>query len=425
MNMFLSTLLDVLRVVGWVLMIPIRLVLTVRRATTEASVSLLLIVIVSLNIVWGYPWTGMFAASLTMLVGGFIASTVFRPRAELDVSVPQLAVMGEPFPAEVYVKHHGPFPAFDVTVDRVASRFPSKTPVEICGPGFPLASLTPNDWTPSRLMMVCERRGVHALPPVRLLSTFPFCLFQSEQRTLCSSEIAIAPKSLPEDGDIGSKQFFDRVSRWAQSSFGGDSFDYAGSREYVVGMPVRRWDFRSWARLGRPIVREFQSPARQIANLIVDTSLDPSLDKVESHEQFEWMLRYVATAMEVCNREDIGAQLYVSSEPVDHLISRVERESVQRPLSLLPLATATVTERGIANNRIQHTLDQLLTGPALLFTTRDLTREQDLSLPSRATLIRVGTMPVQSDHSKRRSNPIATWSDHVEESMGTPRELAP
>ncbi len=64
----------------------------------------------------------------------------------------------------------------------------------------------------------------------------------------------------------------DAFGGWSHKLLSGDALDYTGSREYQVGMPVRRWDFTSWARLGRPIVREFQSPSIQLVTLIVDTS---------------------------------------------------------------------------------------------------------------------------------------------------------
>jgi uncharacterized protein (DUF58 family) len=49
--------------------------------------------------------------------------------------------------------------------------------------------------------------------------------------------------------------------------------DYFGSREYVPGMPVRRWDYSSWARLGQPVVRELADPQQPTAAIVVDTCL--------------------------------------------------------------------------------------------------------------------------------------------------------
>ncbi|MCG8648681.1 MAG: DUF58 domain-containing protein, partial [Pirellulales bacterium] len=59
---------------------PLWMFLSVRRSMTAASVSALLIGIITLNIVWGYPWTGMFSASLSMLTIGWIVNRLMHPR---------------------------------------------------------------------------------------------------------------------------------------------------------------------------------------------------------------------------------------------------------------------------------------------------------------------------------------------------------
>ena len=62
--------------------------------------------------------------------------------------------------------------------------------------------------------------------------------------------------------------------------------EYVGSREYRPGMPVRRWDFASWARLGHPAVREFSEGRDSLAVLVVDAlrrqPVDESLESVLS-----------------------------------------------------------------------------------------------------------------------------------------------
>ena len=51
----------------------------------------------------------------------------------------------------------------------------------------------------------------------------------------------------------------------------GESPEYIGNREYVSGEPIRRLDFRSWARLGKPVVREFHEEYYCRIALILDT----------------------------------------------------------------------------------------------------------------------------------------------------------
>ncbi len=46
-------------------------------------------------------------------------------------------------------------------------------------------------------------------------------------------------------------------------------------------MYVRRWDYSSWARTGKPIVREITEPPQSTACVFIDTTLDPR----PTHEQ--------------------------------------------------------------------------------------------------------------------------------------------
>jgi uncharacterized protein (DUF58 family) len=51
----------------------------------------------------------------------------------------------------------------------------------------------------------------------------------------------------------------------------GESPEYIGNREYVPGEPARRLDFRSWARTGTPVVREYQEEYYCRIALLLDT----------------------------------------------------------------------------------------------------------------------------------------------------------
>jgi uncharacterized protein (DUF58 family) len=82
----------------------------------------------------------------------------------------------------------------------------------------------------------------------------------------------------------------------ASSLAAGDtSHEYCGSREYVPGAAVRRWDYSSWARLGRPIVREYSSQHRPEIAIFLD--LRPSQTSPrESNEPDEIMESQISLA---------------------------------------------------------------------------------------------------------------------------------
>ena len=64
--------------------------------------------------------------------------------------------------------------------------------------------------------------------------------------------------------------------------------EYVGSREYQPGIPVRKWDYPSWARLGQPVVREYCDPRYPSAAVVLDTHFDtadpPAADPIPELE---------------------------------------------------------------------------------------------------------------------------------------------
>ena len=61
------------------LLAPFRAFLAVRKAMTPASVSLLLFGIITLNIIWGFPWTGIFSA-VSMFAAGCLIHFITFPK---------------------------------------------------------------------------------------------------------------------------------------------------------------------------------------------------------------------------------------------------------------------------------------------------------------------------------------------------------
>ena len=81
---------------------PVRAFQAVRHAMTPASVSLLLLGIVTLNIIWGFPWTGMFSACVGMFVAGCLIHFGTRPLLACSFSLPSSSPAGQSFPVTIH-----------------------------------------------------------------------------------------------------------------------------------------------------------------------------------------------------------------------------------------------------------------------------------------------------------------------------------
>lgn len=359
---------------------PLSLMLGIRRSMTGASASLLLIAIISLNIVWGYPWMGMFAATSTMLVVGIVANQLFGPRLAAELSPPSHAVLGESFSVTMHLHHRGWLPTFDnrIGFKKKLFQFGAKRqpPITPCDQqSFQLIPFIEADGRlQTHVSLIGSKRGIHPLPAVEARTLFPFHLFECRRAWDGNATIAISPAPLDRENDPLSGRLMDQISRWTQRWQAGDSFDFAGNREYEVGMPVRRWDFRSWARLGRPIVQEFQSPSTRIATIIVDASVDTSIHRTQSikeqEDDFEQLLRWVATAIEHWGRVSVATRMYVSSDPAASFLDADYLGVSELPKLMVQLASAKMIEAVESTHRIETVLGDIDPGTVILFTAR-------------------------------------------------------
>ena len=358
---------------------PVYLVRGVRAALTGSSTTLLMMLIVSLNIIWGYPWTGLFAACASLMVVGWGVNRLMRPRLAVDVKVPGLAVAGQPFPVRQHVENISRLASLDVKIGfaaasrrRAAWSASEPESVTVIRPGCRI-DLTAN--------LCFAERGIHRLPDITAESGFPFYLFRATTRLPSHLQIAVAPRLLSRTEDLEARSLLSTVEGWSRRQLAGESLDYVGSREYQTGMPVRRWDFSSWARLGRPIVREFTTPSVRTAVIAVDTAADGSgqvRKRRGGESRLERMLSLAATAVTELGRHNVEIRMLVTGEPAE-TAPRSRRNlatggDVEALLTRLAAATRTTPEA--ADSQIHAFLAQPAESEVLLLTAR---RELDES----------------------------------------------
>lgn len=135
------------------------------------------------------------------------------------------------------------------------------------------------------LLATPRRRGLLTAPTVEVVSTFPFDLVKTHRNVAPSGEILVHPARAPISNLLLAEIATNRAGMDAAGTWHtGDSDDYLGNRDYLAGSPTRRFDFRSWARLGRPIVREYREVHPPAVTLVVDTLL-PSQQHGDTLEQ--------------------------------------------------------------------------------------------------------------------------------------------
>ncbi|MFH2219812.1 MAG: DUF58 domain-containing protein [Pseudomonadota bacterium] len=135
----------------------------------------------------------------------------------------------------------------------------------------PLSVLLPNAEEEVQIEIVPSQRGHLKLTGLTVVRADPFGLFNSLISIPLQQSVLVLPKrySLPPVHLPGSRRYHSGGVALASSV--GDSEEFISMRDYRPGDPLRRIHWRSWAKTGKPIVKEYQDEFFVRHALVVDT----------------------------------------------------------------------------------------------------------------------------------------------------------
>ncbi|TWU02333.1 DUF58 domain-containing protein [Stieleria varia] len=425
-----------------VVLFPLTAYLTFRRSLTAASVTLLLTTITALNIIWGYPWVGMLGISVSGLIIGWVVNRWMRPWLSVSLKVPASAIAGQAFHLSARLTNRRRVPAIDVRIgwscDRKRNDKAGQQRWVSSGSQY-VALIRPSTSIEMSGTMSFMKRGLHSIPPLHIDSMFPFFLFRDHQSVPSDAQIAITPIPLRGDEDPAARMLLSSVGDWTKRLTMGSAIEYIGSREYQTGMPVRRWDFASWARLGKPIVREYHAPTVRTVTLVVDCAIameaTKTLSKREKQTQaeqrdltLERLYSLAATAVVDLMAAGIELQMYLTCEPTsirNEKGFRRGRVMDNEPL-MIRLAAAEYCSSDLSDERLREIYDATRGEPVLLLTARGLRSSGDRSTsvdprdsadvrnqselskaPGNVTVIRIDMDHAHADHSVPNENSVS------------------
>ena len=263
--------------------------------------------------IWTYPFTPagkvlMVALSISALAGAIaeempiyqipvtlgvlvlVASGVGSVLRWLTVSIhgewPDQVTVGQPVCGEFIVANDSRWPLLDVSL----SIFKLPLGWELMREESTVPTLAAGESTTLPIRILPHRRGRYLLPSIRAFSTFPFNLFRNQLGRKESRPILVLPRFVPLQRinlDVGNRY---QPGGITFTSHIGESPEYIGNREYMPGDSPRHIDFKSWARLAKPVVREYQEEYFHRLGLVLDTFV-PSDWLSLKLLPFEWLRR--------------------------------------------------------------------------------------------------------------------------------------
>ncbi len=147
------------------------------------------------------------------------------------------------------------------------------------------------------------RRGRYLLRGPTVRATDPLRLVLTREVALPDQVLLVYPRF------YSMEDFMVPVGRRYQpggvplASSTGDAIEFVGTREYREGDPLRNIHWRSWARLGEPVVKEYQEEYFCRIAVILDTFLSPKPSPAEE-KTFEAAISVTASIADFFSRSE-------------------------------------------------------------------------------------------------------------------------
>jgi uncharacterized protein (DUF58 family) len=235
----------------------------------------------------------------------FAVGTSFRFQESLSVKrvIPRIATAGVPLRYTLYVRNHSsklqsglkllenpadPRPTLHEFLTTPEPGEAKRNPFDRSlgyyrwlwlmdqNPRFPLRilelpPLPPHGEVEVLMDLMPSRRGILRLTGVTLLKPDPFGLFHACQKLSHPHSLVVLPRrySIPPLALPGLRQYQSGGVMLASSV--GDAQEFRSLRDYRPGDPLRNIHWKSWAKMGKPIVKEEQDEFFVRHALILDT----------------------------------------------------------------------------------------------------------------------------------------------------------
>jgi uncharacterized protein (DUF58 family) len=231
--------------------------------------------IVAWLIAWRLGWTepAVIAGACLLLLA--IASLFLVGRTSLAVRLvvePPRVTVGEPVTGSLDVVNRASSPLLPLTLE---------VPVGRGGVAFQVPMLRPGGEHGELFVVPTERRGVIAVGPVTSVRADPIGLLRRDVIWSQATEIFVHPRVVPLE-PLGAGLIRDLEGNTAENVSMSDLAFHA-LREYTPGDDLRHIHWRSSARHGTLLVRQFLDTRRSHLTMVVDCEL-PSYRSEDDYE---------------------------------------------------------------------------------------------------------------------------------------------
>jgi uncharacterized protein (DUF58 family) len=161
------------------------------------------------------------------------------------------------------------------------------------------------------------QRGLYSFPNVQLATRVPFGLFQQQGTLTVSSDVLVYPEIRP----LERLSLLDRQpAAYLVNNRAGMGNEVLGVRGYQPGDSPRHIHWRSVARTGRLVSKEFAEETQPGVSIVLDRYLPPTQGQHAKHNPFEWSVKAAVSIAEYAYRRHYPLHLHAdpAGTPTPH-----------------------------------------------------------------------------------------------------------
>jgi uncharacterized protein (DUF58 family) len=297
----------------------------------------------------------VFALLAATLAISAASSLMFHPKARVRRNLPRFATAGEELSYRISVGNSGTKPLADVEVrerftnvrpsfdefrrgrdpgdaqrnwfDRKGGYFRWRHLVERRLPerakGGLLSLMPAGAQSEVRASLVPRRRGVLSFAGVDLIRPDTFGLAYGRRTVPIPDKLVVLPKRYRLPQVLLPAQRLLQPGGHALASSIGDSEEFLSLREYRPGDSLRRMHWKSFARTGEPVVKEYETEFFERHALVLDTGAETET------EAFEEAVSIAASFIYTIDTQECLLDLvFVAGQPECHTAGRGEASNV-------------------------------------------------------------------------------------------------
>jgi len=238
-----------------------------------------------------------------------------RPRLDIKIVTPTRTSAGAVVAEEIHIKNISQKNAY-FTFFREEHIPP--TIVQKQDQGIMIPILKKGDETKFRINLFAEKRGDYRLKSLRIDSPFPLGVMKWGYQYKQERRILVYPQFKPLIGfniPVGRKL---QPGGIALASNIGESTEFVGTREFRDGDSLRYIHWKSWARLNKPIVKEFQEEYYCRIALLIDTYIPENSPDMD-YDAMESSLSLAASISDYLERQEYIIDLIAAGPNIYYL----------------------------------------------------------------------------------------------------------